>query len=664
MNMPRQVPPWVLPWLLLWSVAVSLTAAEGWSLQLADADPVVRHGLIWRCRIAAEIPAARFALGPYVAQVSLTQGGETIAAQDYPLVQLGQLVAGIDVVLVPGTPAQVDAPLQLAITVSDQSRRDLQHLTRVLPTPLGLQHGLEQRQRRLAERDDQDPLPALWLEQAGELMLGGSTMATCQQLMQITAQLDGWLADDHQTGVTRALRDPIDGSIQPYRLHLPAGAQAPAALVVVLADAGTVVQKSAWPTLPEAWIAAARASACAVLEVYPAGDPDWEGVAVSRVWTTIAAARLAEPRLQTAPLALVGSGRGAAGAVMLAEDQPLRVQALGLIDGRLPLPTPLPLEPHERWRALQRVGERPAHLLAITVSLSGCTDAGLLAWSRRLALAGHPQVGEAGNASEADYWSSLTRKTLTPARREWVVLSPVVHGRLRVEELADWGIAGSVTQDGQGDLRTFGIGRLRLDPAAAVMVDGKAYHDPSATGSRPRKTLGQALGPLSAYAEAPFTVVVGTGESAAAQSDNRALAQAFARAWAMHAQGRLRLVEDGAVGDESLPGQNLVLIGNPRSNLVLARLATRTTLPLRWDARSLTMGEGSGATSFLRSERRAVALAWPHPAHDGRLLVILDGRPAWRNQGLPLAGLPDLVIGGKQPEDPSAMALTFGNDWK
>jgi hypothetical protein len=52
------------------------------------------------------------------------------------------------------------------------------------------------------------------------------------------------------------------------------------------------------------------------------------------------------------------------------------------------------------------------------------------------------------------------------------------------------------------------------------------------------------------------------------------------------------------------------------------------------------------------------------PGGDGRLLVILDGRPAWSAGGLPLAGLPDLVITGEQPADLPALLRTFGNDWR
>jgi len=633
-------------------------AAEPWSVLIADADPVVRHGLIWRCRITGEVPPARFDAQAYVAQVSLTQRGTTLAMQEFPLARLGQLIGGIDVVLVPTMPPQAEDAVDLAVTVSDRSRRDLQYVTRALPTPMALQRGLERRQRTLAERKDADPQPALWLEQAGELMLGGTSIATCRQLLTIADQLDRWLAGDHAATTWRAMRDPIDGSVQPYRLHLPNNG-AISTLVVLMADPATPLHKSAWPAVDDAWITAARSAGCAVVEIYAAGDTGWDGIARTRVWSTIAAAQAAEPRLVSLPLALVGSGSAAVGALAVAEESPLRLHALGMIAPQLPATAAVPAEPRQRWLALHRPGERPSHLLGLTVVVDG-GDTGTQAWMQRLTLAGRPPVTDAGTASQAGFWRALTLATALPTQREWQVLAPTVFGSLRVEEVADWGLAASLMQESGGALRTFGIGRLRIDPASTTTVDGRPYRAPGAPAPAPRKALGQALGPLSGYASAAFTVVVGTGESAAAQTDNRTLAQAFAVAWAAHAHGRVRMVDDTGLTEESLPGQHLVLIGNPRSNLLLARLTTRSDLPIRWDSRLLTVGN----QTFLRTQRRSVALAWPHPAHDGRLLVILDGRPAWRAEGLPLAGLPDLVIGGELADDPPALQRTFGNDWR
>lgn len=645
--------------LLLFLVLVA-PAAEPWTLQLADCDPVVRHGMIWRCRITGDIPLTRFADGPFVAQVSLTQGEHTLATQDFPLDRLGQLLGGISVVLVPTPPQNRDATVDLTITVSDRSRRDLQHLTRRLPTPLNLQRGLEQRQRLLAERAEQDPLPALWLEQAGELILDGPSLATCHQLIEIGSRLDRWLAGERAPQILRALRDPRDGSAHPYRLHLPSDG-AITALVVMLVEPARPLRKCAWPTIPAPWLSAARAAGCAVLEVYPAGDSAWNGIARQRVWTTISAAIASEPRLVDLPVALVGSGRGAEAAVALAEEQPWRLRAIGLIEAILPSSTALPVEAHARWEALQRAGERPAHVLGLHLVLADPGNQATRAWSQRLTLAGCSPVVADGGATQPTFWQALTSAptTITTARRDWLVLTPITLGRLHIDELNEWGVAGSLTEEA-GNVRTSGIARLRSDAPRPILVDGQPYRVPGASSPAPRKQLGQATGPLASYAERTFTVVIGTGESAAAQADNRDLGQAFATAWAAHAQGRVRLMPDTGLDETSLPGQHLVLIGNVRSNLLLARLTARAALPVQWDARTLTIG----SDIFLRAERRAFALAWPHPAHDGRLLVILDGGPSWTATGLPLAGLPDLLVGGRNAGDPPAVQRTFGNDWR
>ncbi|MBA3698816.1 MAG: hypothetical protein H0W78_08175 [Planctomycetes bacterium] len=643
--------------LLLLLVVGAAMAADGWSITLASADPVVRHGLIWRCRITGDIPTTRFSDGPYNAQVALTQGGTTLASQDFPLTRLGQLLGGIDVVLVPATPPNGDANIDLTITVSDRLRRDLQHLTRQLPTPLLLQRRLEQQQRQLRERGDLDPLPALWLEQAGELLLDGPSLATCHQLLDLGGRLERWLAGERTPEILRALRDPVDGSVQPYRLHLPAEGPV-TALVVLLIEPARPLRKCAWPPVPPAWLAAARAAGCAVVEVYPAGDVAWNGIAQARVWTTIAAAITADARLRDAPLVLVGNGRGAEAAVALAEQHPLRLRSLGLIEARLPVSAALPVEPHQRWLALHRAGERPAHLLGTTVVLADAGSPATRLWCGRLALAGNVPLTVDAGATQVEFWQALLRTTTAP-RRDWMILAPQRLGRLHIEAMSDWGIAASLSEDAAG-IRTTGIARLRSDEPLPARLDGKPYRAPTSAAPAPRKHLGQATGPVAAYANGPFTVVIGTGESAAAQAENRALAQAFTLAWAAHAGGRVRLVEDTGLSDESLPGQHLVLIGNPRSNLLLARLAARTTLPVHWDARSVS----AFGQTFLRAERRALALAWPHPAHDGRLLVILDGRPAWNAQGLPLAGLPDLLISGPAQEDPPAVERTFDNEWR
>jgi electron transfer flavoprotein alpha subunit len=231
-----------------------------------------------------------------------------------------------------------------------------------------------------------------------------------------------------------------------------------------------------------------------------------------------------------------------------------------------------------------------------------------------------------------------------------------------VEELSEWGVVGSLVQSNRAEYQTMGLSRLHLVNEKNATINGKPYRDPAApaASSPPRKIIGQATGPLATYADGPFTVVLGTSESDAWKNDNLALAQAFVVAWANHAQGHLHPVIDSDIVDDGPAGRHLVLIGNVRSNALLARLAPRLGLPVTWDARSFRVGENE----FLRAERRSFALCWPHPAKDGRLLVILDGQPSWSVSDLPLAGLPDLFIGGKRIEDPPALLRSFDNLWR
>jgi hypothetical protein len=650
---------WAVNVMMVWLLTNVGHAAEPWTIQITEMDPVVRHEMIWRCHINGQIPAERFKQGPYTVQVTLTQNNTEIAAQEFTLTQLGQLLTGVDVILTPAKQAGTDAPAKLTVTVTDPTRRDLQHLTRTVPTPISLQRSLEQHQRALQQSGDRDPLPALWLEQAGELILDGTTITTCQHLATIDQQLQQWRAGVHGTYTLRAFRDPIDDSIQPYRLHLPSGS--PTMLAVIMADLPVIPHKSAWPTLPHPWLVAATERGCAVLEIYPAGDVAWNGVGLQRVWTAVSAARATEPPLKQTSIALIGCGNAAAGALRLAENQSDMVRALGFIDGRLPAVMTLPADPHERWLALQRPGERPAHLLSTVIAFSNCRDAAFLEWSKRLMLAGHSSLSNANTADQPEFWQALSINPTIPSQREWMILTPGTHQNIAVEELSEWGVAGSLLQDQLGNLRTVGIARLRLTAqtsTTSTLVDGKPYREPKMPPPGPRKMLDKATGPLSAYATRPFVVVIGTGESAAAQTDNQTLGVQFVTAWANHAQGRVRMVQDTDVQEDSFAGHNLILIGNSRSNLLLAKLTAK--LPVQWDGRTLTID----GKSFLRSERRAFALAWPHPANDGRLMVILDGKPAWRNTGLPLEGLPDLLVGGLQTDDRPEIQRTFNNDWR
>lgn len=198
-----------------------------------------------------------------------------------------------------------------------------------------------------------------------------------------------------------------------------------------------------------------------------------------------------------------------------------------------------------------------------------------------------------------------------------------------------------------GDAAFAGAARRRMPLAegaarAALPALGRAVviaaHDGLA--SPPAWSVASPLPPpplprgrLAAWAEGPFVVVVGTGEHRAAREDARTLADAFVRAWAAHAHGLPPVVDDTAFRMGDWPGRNLVLIGSPRGNAVLADLLPRP--PAIWDDRTLRVG----AVICHRSLAPALAFAVAHPRDPALTVLVLDGAPAWRGSPgtLPLA---------------------------
>ncbi len=100
-----------------------------------------------------------------------------------------------------------------------------------------------------------------------------------------------------------------------------------------------------------------------------------------------------------------------------------------------------------------------------------------------------------------------------------------------------------------------------------------------------------------------------------------------------------------------------------RSNLVIQDLLQQSpSFPLQWDARSFMLTDGK---SWLRADRHPICVTWPHPAHDGRLLIILDGSPRWLEPGMPLNDVLDFAIGGikrKIHQISGATLIIIGNE--
>ena len=88
--------------------------------------------------------------------------------------------------------------------------------------------------------------------------------------------------------------------------------------------------------------------------------------------------------------------------------------------------------------------------------------------------------------------------------------------------------------------------------------------------------------------------------------------------WRRQFRGDVRVVEDGALTEADIEGANLILWGDPSSNLILGKIASR--LPLRWDA----AGVHTGAKVY-PADRYVPVSIQPNPLNPRRYVVLNSG---------------------------------------
>lgn len=148
---------------------------------------------------------------------------------------------------------------------------------------------------------------------------------------------------------------------------------------------------------------------------------------------------------------------------------------------------------------------------------------------------------------------------------------------------------------------------------------------------RPTPLRVPAGGPVREVFDTPLVFVVGTADPSLTRVHER-----VARAWARRTGVPLAypVVTDAALTDAMAEGRTLVLIGTPRSNRVLARIADR--LPVRFDGAELQVGARRHTGNDL-----GVVFATHHPDHPERAVVVIAGNsPAALYRSL---SLPDLI---------------------
>ena len=140
---------------------------------------------------------------------------------------------------------------------------------------------------------------------------------------------------------------------------------------------------------------------------------------------------------------------------------------------------------------------------------------------------------------------------------------------------------------------------------------------PAKDGTRKRHGL---QGPIDDAFMDSFLFVRPTGKSPhpAVAAWVQAESERAIREWRRQFRGQPRVKLDSEVSDADIQSANLVLWGDPASNVVLRRIAER--LPIRWQGERIGVGEQSFPT-----DEHALILVCPNPLNPARYVVLNSG---------------------------------------
>jgi hypothetical protein len=144
-----------------------------------------------------------------------------------------------------------------------------------------------------------------------------------------------------------------------------------------------------------------------------------------------------------------------------------------------------------------------------------------------------------------------------------------------------------------------------------------AAHD--AGGDEPRKRH-NLQGPIDDAFMQPFVCVrpTGTPWSPALNDWSRWTLSRFESEFDKWMRGKVPVVNDTQVTDELIESKNLILFGDPGSNVVLSKIVG--TLPIKWTKSSIEIRGSSYDTAS-----HGVALIFPNPLNANRYVVVNSG---------------------------------------
>ncbi|MCA9059994.1 MAG: hypothetical protein KDA85_15915, partial [Planctomycetaceae bacterium] len=225
---------------------------------------------------------------------------------------------------------------------------------------------------------------------------------------------------------------------------------------------------------------------------------------------------------------------------------------------------------------------------------------------------------------------------------------------LRIDEVNDVyepsRVDAEITADGQVDVVTFNVNALRLAREAGdtAILDGTelpcrsaadgllpdvwyvrstdgwdvlSYDESLAFLENPQRRKRHGLqGPIDDAFLSSFVCVEGTQPawSEAQHAWARWTLSRFTREFDSWMRGVVPVVKDDQVTEDMIAQSNLVLFGDPGSNLMIARILDQ--LPVTWTKDEICIGERSWSTSS-----HGLSLIFPNPLNPSRYVVINSG---------------------------------------
>ena len=111
--------------------------------------------------------------------------------------------------------------------------------------------------------------------------------------------------------------------------------------------------------------------------------------------------------------------------------------------------------------------------------------------------------------------------------------------------------------------------------------------------------------------------------------------------WRRQYRGEARVKPDTAITNQDIANSNLILWGDPSSNKILARIASR--LPIGWDAQTVRVGSQSFA-----GDHHVPVLIYPNPLNPKKYVVLNSGftfrEYDYLNNARQTAKLPDYAV--------------------